>query len=164
MVREDYEDISEVYGFIQEQVVNQEERMYIIPHGSVYNPDTFRNIEAPETLAAYIPYGSAVSGVHYFPEDFCTAKYVMIYDPLDDLTSEQDSIVKTLNQSLQCLTERGKFVLARQFEFQNGTKFYCYERVEPVDNEEIDYLEQQFAALSDRYPDRWEEIREKIEE
>ena len=164
VVREDYEDISEVYGFIQEQVVDQEERMHIIPHGSVYNPDTFRNFEAPETLASYIPYGSAVSGVHYFPEDFCTAKYVMTCDPLDDLTSEPDSIVKTLNQSLQYLTERGKFVLARQFEFQNGTMFYCYERVEPVDNEEIDYLEQQFAALSDRYPDRWEEILEEIRE
>ena len=60
VVREDYEDISEVYGFIQEQVVDQEERMHIIPHGSVYNPDTFRNFEAPETLASYIPYGSAV--------------------------------------------------------------------------------------------------------
>ena len=92
----------------------------------------------------------------------------MTCDPLDDLTSEPDSIVKTLNQSLQYLTERGKFVLARQFEFQNGTMFYCYERVEPVDNEEIDYLEQQFSALSERYPERWEKIlegiRERIEE
>ena len=88
----------------------------------------------------------------------------MTCDPLDDLTSEQDSIVKTLNQSLQYLTERGKFVLAQQFAFQNGTVFYCYERVEPVDNEEIDYLEQQFTTLSDRYPDRWEEILEEIRE
>ena len=88
----------------------------------------------------------------------------MTCDPLDDLTSEPNSIVKTLDHALQYLTERGKFVLARQFAFQNGTVFYCYERVEPVDNEEIDYLEQQFAALSDRYPDRWEEILEEIRE
>lgn len=160
--RNDYEDIGIVYQFISKRVTSEKESLYIIPHGSRYNPDVFRNYVAPGTLTEYIVYGSAVSGVHSFPKSFCTAKYIITCDPLDDLDTSEKSIVKLLNESLIYLIQQGKFRLVKKFEFKNGTVFYCYERIVGVDNQEIDYLEEKFEHLSKIYPERWEKIMEGL--
>ena len=162
VVRGDWDELGSVYGYITE-LVKDGSGMYIVPHGKLYNPDTFRNYKEPGTLQDSIPYGACVLGTHIFPVEFLDSEYIMTCSPLDDLDTSDNTIVKNLNTAVIKLAADGRLEQIKSFDFSNGYSFYIFKRVKKADSEEIAYLKELFYYQSQKYPEDFEGVLDAYE-
>ena len=138
---EDYDSIGKIVKWLDKNL-DQNNQGYLITHNNTINPDKLRNYKTPiSTTKKYLPYGSAVIGVHKFPLELFTAKYVMTTTPFESISVEEK-----YNKVFKELVSEGKFKLVKEQKLKNNIKFEIYERVEPVSNEE---KEKYIAELKD---------------
>lgn len=146
--RDDIEQIRIVNKWIIEHCT-EPDSAYIIPHGEPYNPDIFRSCDLPDkSVSQYVPYGSAVLGTHFFPEELLLAKYVLTCEPFCNI-----SIAKKYNSAFLSEIPQKHFIKVTQFDMGNGYIFYVYERVIPTDQEEIQFYKDYFTKEDQLFPD-----------
>lgn len=150
--QDDYLSIKEVCDWLKENL-NENNKAYMIAHNNTYNPDKFRNFYMPDkTISNYLPYGSAIIGVHKFPIELFEAKYVLTTSPFESV-----SIENIYNNVFNDLISKGKFKLVKTFDMKNGYNINIYERVVDMDYEEAkmyaDALEDETKNYSSLYKD-----------
>ena len=136
---------------------------YMIPHGIPYNPDVFRSCDYPDSSVSHVlPYGSAVLGTHYFPDDLLLAKYVLTCEPFCNT-----SIAEKYNSAFLSEIPQKHFIEVTRFDMGNGYIFIVYERVKPTDREEIlfykDYFSQEAKLFPKMFTDVFDELLKGIE-
>lgn len=145
--QEDYYEIGKVAKWLQKNL-NKENTAYMIAHNNKYNPDKFRNFYMPDTtISNYLPYGSAVIGVHKFPTELFTAKYIITTTPFDSI-----SIEYKYNEVFNELVKENKFKLKKDFDMKKGYNVLIYERIKDVDKEEIQLYIDKLENESNKYP------------
>lgn len=124
---------------------------YMITHNNEFNPDKFRNFYTPNSkVSKYLPYGSAIIGVHKFPTELFSAKYVITTDPY-----VPTSVDEKYNIVFNELVKENKFSLKKEFVMNDKIKVLIYERIKSVDEDEknkyIDALKEESKEYSDLY-------------
>ena len=126
--QEDYDEIKKVSDWLKKNL-SKENRAYMIAHNNTYNPDKFRNFYLPDkTITNYLPYGSAILGVHPFPTELFDSKYIITTTPFEGV-----SIETKYNDVFNKLVSMEKFKLIKTFDMKNGYNVVIYERVKDVD-------------------------------
>lgn len=126
--QEDYDEIRKVSDWLKKNL-SEENRAYMIAHNNTYNPDKFRNFYLPDkTIMNYLPYGSAILGVHPFPTELFDSKYIITTTPFEGV-----SIEAKYNDVFNKLVSMEKFKLIKTFDMKNGYSVVIYERVKDVD-------------------------------
>lgn len=152
-----------VIGNVSEWINNNcsdDEFVYIIPHDPIYNPDKFINVNLPErNIANKVSFGFDVNGTHKFPTDIFEAKYILTCEPFA-FTKNTYGLSKRLNNLFLSIKDE-KFVLAKTFDMGDGYTFYAYERVVPVDMEEIECYLIAFDEEDKQFPDMYSEVVEE---
>lgn len=145
--QDDYDEIEQAAKWLQSNL-NKNSTAYMITHNNKYNPDKFRNFYMPDkTISNYLPYGSAIIGVHKFPEELFTSKYIITTTPFESV-----SIEYKYNNVFLKLVENKSFQLIKAFDMKNGYKIMIYERIKEVDEYEINLYKQELADEIINYP------------
>mgnify|MGYP004502651447 FL=1 len=153
--QEDYEQLGEVATWLKENL-NDENTAYMLTHNNKYNPDKLRNYYLPDqSISNYLPYGSAVIGVHKFPLELFTAKYIIITEPFESISIEQNYY-----NTFQILLSEEKFTLEKEFSMGNGYKILIYKRIKEVDQKEKEEYLQALEEASRKYPELYKNIIE----
>jgi len=148
--RNDISQIRTVNQWIVEHCT-EPDSAYMVPHGDPYNPDIFRSCDLPDSVVSqYVPYGSAVLGTHYFPEELLLAKYVLTCDPFCGISLADKYNIAVLSEIPQ-----KHFTQVAQFDMGNGYVFFVYERILPTDREEIQFYKDYFAQEDQLFPDKF---------
>ena len=151
--QEDYFQIEKVSKWLQKNL-NEKNTAYMIAHNNKYNPDKFRNFYMPDmTISKYLPYGSAVIGVHKFPTELFTAKYIITTTPFDNI-----SIEYKYNEVFNELVKENKFKLEKEFDMENGYKIVIYKRQQAPDEEEKNLYLKVLEEESEKYPELYKNI------
>ena len=155
--RTDIPQIRKVNRWLVEHCI-QDESAYMIPHGEPYNPDVFRGCDYPDSSVSHVlPYGSAVLGTHYFPEDLLLAKYVLTCEPFCNL-----SIAEKYNSAFLSEIPQKHFAEVTRFDMGNGYVFIAYERVKPTDREEILFYKDYFSQEDKLFPKMFSGVLDEI--
>lgn len=155
--QKDYNEILKVSSWLQKKLNN--ENAYMITHNNKYNPDKFRNIYLPDkTIMNHMPYGSSIIGVHKFPTELFTSKYIITTEPF-----EPTSVDEKYNKVFLELVKKEKFSKIKEFDMKNGYKILIYERVKDVDKEEIEMYKNCLEEESKKYPKLYIDIIEQYE-
>lgn len=153
--QEDYKNLGEVASWLKENLSN-ENNAYMITHNNKYNPDKLRNYYLPDqSIANYLPYGSAIIGVHKFPTELFSAKYIIITEPFESV-----SIEEKYYEVFQKLLDQGKFEIEETFDMGNGYKLLIYKRVKKTDDEEKKIYLNALKEESEKYPALYKDIIE----
>lgn len=149
---ENYDSIKKITKWL-DKTLDKNNTGYLITHNDTINPDKLRNFETPTSnIKKYVPYGSAVIGVHKFPLELFTAKYVMTTSPFENI-----SIEEKYNKVFKELVNEGKFKLVKKEKLKNNITFEIYERIEKVNEEEknkyLDILEEESKEFKYLYED-----------
>ena len=154
----DYNQIEEVATWLKENL-SDEKKAYMITHTDRYNPDKFRTFFMPDrTIEYYLPYGSAVIGVHKFPTELFTAKYILTTTPYESISMEYK-----YEEVFEELVKEEKFSLIKTFDMKNKYQVLIYERVKEVDQEEINMYKEKLKEESKQFPELYEKIIEEYE-
>ena len=145
-----YNEIKKVTDWLESQL-DDNNMAYMITHNNEFNPDKFRNFYTPNSkVSKYLPYGSAIIGVHKFPTELFSAKYVITTDPY-----VPTSVDEKYNIVFNELVKENKFSLKKEFVMNDKIKVLIYERIKSVDEDEknkyIDALKEESKEYSDLY-------------
>lgn len=155
--REDIEQVRNLAKWIDYNC-GENDSAYVIPHDTKYNPDIIKNSMLPNTgLFQKVSYGSAVLGTHAFPIELFDAKYVITCEPFPN-SSEVTSLAKKYNELFKKIAIE-KFKEIKKFDMENGTIFYVYSRIVPVDVREIDYYFDAMKEEDKKFPDLFSEVK-----
>lgn len=158
--RDDIAQINALVNWIEDNTA-EDDIVYFIPHNSTYNPDILINSKLPDQrLRSQIAFGFDVPGVHPFPVIFFDAKYVITATPFpmsaaDDLSGGKLSPIFN-NVFLSHEDERFRFV--ESIDMGNQYTMQIYERIMPVDMEEVAWYLEAFAEYDAQFPDLCSEI------
>ncbi|MBQ3306691.1 MAG: hypothetical protein IJG68_00700 [Bacilli bacterium] len=153
--QEDYKEMKKVADWLQDNL-NEENTAYMITHNNMYNPDKFRMFYMPDkTIEKYLPYGSAVVGVHKFPIELFTSKYIITTTPFENI-----SIENKYEEVFEELVNENKFSFVKNFDMNNGYQILIYERVKDVDEEEINKYKIILEEESKKYPKLYQKVME----
>ena len=162
IVRDDYDEIRQVSRYLQNLIDQEDAHIYIIPHQTEYNPDIFRNAYIPGSMNEHIPYGAGVFGTHRFPVEFLDADYVLASDPIQDSAG---GIVYNLSVSLKQMLQKEELEFTESFPFEDqNITFYLYQRVKPVESEDIIYLEALFSGKYEQFPELYGDVLAEYKE
>lgn len=151
--QEDYKEIEEVAKWLKDNL-KESSTAYMITHNNKYNPDKFRNFYMPDTtISKYLPYGSAILGVHKFPTELFAAKYVLTTTPFECV-----SIEYKYNDIFQILVEKEYFKLIKEFDMKNGYKILIYERKKETDESELNLYKEQLSEEIIKYPNLYKDL------
>lgn len=143
----DYKSIGRVVDYLN-KIVDGDNEAYLITHNNMYNPDKLRNYYTPNSkLSKCMPYGSAIIGVHKFPTELFTAKYVLTTTPY-----EETSVDGKYNQVFLNQVSKGKFIEKKNFKMNKIYNITIYERIEKVDNDEVKEYIKVLEKESKEYP------------
>ena len=147
--------MKKVADWLQDNL-NEENTAYMITHNNMYNPDKFRMFYMPDkTIEKYLPYGSAVVGVHKFPIELFTSKYIITTTPFENI-----SIENKYEEVFEELVNENKFSFVKNFDMNNGYQILIYERVKDVDEEEINKYKIILEEESKKYPKLYQKVME----
>lgn len=150
---QNYDEFISVANWLQENL-NFSETAYMISHTSRYNPAKFRNVFMPDkTIYNYLPYGSAVIGTHYFPLELFNAKYILTTEPFEYISMEYK-----YNDVFKKLVLEGKFKQVKVFNMNNGFHILIYERIMPVDENEINLYLVALEEESKQFPELYKNV------
>ena len=148
-----YNEIKRITTWLENNL-DENNRGYLITHNNTINPDKLRNFKTPSSnVKKYMPYGSAVIGVHKFPLELFTSKYIMTTTPFESI-----SIEEKYNNVFKELVAEGVFKQIKEEQLKNNIKFEIYERIKPVtDKEKNKYLDS-LKEESKEYKNLYEDI------
>lgn len=153
--QEDYKELGEVADWLKENL-NDQETAYMITHTNKYNPDKLRNYYLPDqTIAKYLPYGSAVIGVHKFPLELFTAKYIIITSPFESISVEEKYY-----EVFMTLVEQKTFEIVKEFNMKNNYKIIIYKRITEASQQEKELYIKNLTEESNKYPNLYKNIIE----
>lgn len=151
--QDNYREIGEVASWLRNNL-NKNNTAYMIPHNNNYNPDKFRNYYMPDmTIADNMPYGSAILGVHEFPTELFTARYVLTSNPFLK-TSVEEKYNFVFNQ----LVAMKKFKLIKDFDMKDENHILIYERIKDFDREEAELYLNSLEEESKMYPNLYKDV------
>lgn len=132
-----YNEIKKVVTWLENNL-DDNNTAYMITHNSMFNPDKLRNFKTPiSTVKKYLPYGSAIIGIHKFPTELFSSQYIITTTPF-----ENTSIEYKYNNVLQELVNAGIFKKKKEFKMKNNYQMIIYERVKKYSvSEKEKYLE-----------------------
>lgn len=150
--REDYDEIKNLSDWILKNT--GDDRIYIIPHSSKYNPDVFRNAFLPnQKLRDKISYGSGIIGTHYFPTKLFDNQYVLTCVPFPD----DNEMPKACNkQFLLNIKQYNNFKIIKKFDMGNGTEFILYKRIKKCSLAEIEKYKNALPPKTKDFPKLYE--------
>ena len=126
----------------------------MITHNDTINPDKLRNIKTPNSkVKKYLPYGSAIIGVHKFPLELFTSKYIITTTPYESI-----SVDLKYNNVFKNLVEEKKFKRIKTYQLKDNIKLEIYERIEKVDEEEKEKYKEALKEESNNYKYLYEDI------
>lgn len=147
-----YNEIKRITTWLENNL-DENNRGYLITHNNTINPDKLRNFKTPSSnVKKYMPYGSAVIGVHKFPLELFTSKYIMTTTPFESI-----SIEEKYNNVFKELVAEGVFKQIKEEQLKNNIKFEIYERIKPVTetekNKYLDSLKEESKEYKNLYED-----------
>lgn len=155
-IQEDYNQIKEVCDWLKSNL-NEENKAYMITHNNTYNPDKFRNFYLPDnTIISYLPYGSAILGVHPFPIKLFDSKYIITTTPFESV-----SIEEKYNEVFNKLVSMNKFKIVKIFDMKNNYNIIVYERIKDVDYEEANMYIENIKEETKDYPNLYLDVINK---
>lgn len=150
---ENYDSIRKIVKWLDKNL-DDNNRGYLITHNNSINPDKLRNFKTPTSnVKKYLPYGSAVIGVHKFPIELFTAKYIMTTSPFENISVEEK-----YNKIFKELVEEGKFKLVKTERLKNNINFEIYVRVEKVTEEEKNKYKEILKDESKKFKNLYEDV------
>ena len=85
------------------------------------------------------------------------SKYVFISnDVIDETGAQKGHIIQYIKEAIENSEISYKYKPVREFKMTEDVIFTAYERVEPVDEKEVNYYKEKFKELSNLYPDLYE--------
>ncbi|MEF9919495.1 MAG: hypothetical protein RR741_00150 [Erysipelotrichaceae bacterium] len=151
--RKDLDMILEIDKWII-SITQEKNNVYIIPHGSLYNPDVFRNAdqENMQLLRKIIPFGSAVLGLHEFPRQLLTSQFVVTITPFKDETCGI-SLASKYNDAFLSLVNEHIFEMIQSFHLQDNYTLLVYKRIKPLNIHEVEFYELYFKDEIEQFPE-----------
>lgn len=154
--RDDIPQVEELAHWIAENVYHGE-IAYMIPHGSPYNPDVFRNALLPDVeTRGKLAYGSAVLGTHSFPTELPEAKYVLTCEPFCP-----NGHAGKINDAFLDYLDQGAFVAECTFDMGNGYVFTAYRRLLPASRDEVLHYLPYLEEENRQFPEMFEGVLER---
>lgn len=148
-----YNQLVKIENFLEKKLSNNN-RAYMITHNDTINPDKLRNIKTPNSkVKKYLPYGSAIIGVHKFPIELFTSKYIITTTPYESI-----SVDLKYNNVFKNLVEEKKFKRIKTYQLKDNIKLEIYERIEKVDEEEKEKYKEALKEESKNYKYLYEDI------
>ena len=149
---ENYEGIKNVTDWLKNNL-DENNTAYMIVHNNKFNPDKFRNFYTPNSIVHdYLPYGSSIIGIHKFPIELFTAKYIITSEPFIKTSLDEDYNI-VFNK-----IKDEKFILKKEFIMQDKTKIIIYERIKKTDEKEkIEYINQ-LKEKTKEYKELYEDV------
>ena len=148
-----YNQLVKVESFLEKNL-SKNNTAYMITHNNTINPDKLRNIRTPNSkVKKYLPYGSAVIGVHKFPLELFTSKYIITTSPYESI-----SVDLKYNNVFKNLVEEKKFKRIKTYQLKDNMKLEIYERIEKVDEEEKEKYKEALKEESKEYKYLYEDI------
>ena len=148
-----YNQLVKIENFLEKKLSNNN-RAYMITHNDTINPDKLRNIKTPNSkVKKYLPYGSAIIGVHKFPIELFTSKYIITTTPYESI-----SVDLKYNNVFKNLVEEKKFKRIKTYQLKDNIKLEIYERIEKVDEEEKEKYKEALKEESNNYKYLYEDI------
>lgn len=148
-----YNELKKVVNWLEKNL-DENNTAYMITHNNMFNPDKLRNFNTPiSNVKKYLPYGSAVIGIHKFPTELFSAKYIITTTPFESI-----SIEYKYNDVLKELIEEEVFKEIKSFNMKENYKILIYERVKPVTEEEKEKYLETLKEESKTYKDLYEKI------
>lgn len=148
-----YKKIEVVSNWLRKNL-DEKNTAYMITHNNKYNPDKFRNFYMPDqTISNFLPYGSAVIGVHKFPIELFDSKYIITTSPFENI-----SIEYKYNDVVEKLVRNNIFTIKKKFSMNDGTILIVYERVEKVSLDEVNLYKEALKKESKKYPNLYIDV------
>ena len=149
---ENYEGIKNVTDWLKNNL-DENNTAYMIVHNNKFNPDKFRNFYTPNSIVHdYLPYGSSIIGIHKFPIELFTAKYIITSEPFIKTSLDEDYNI-VFNK-----IKDEKFILKKEFIMQDKTKIIIYDRIKKTDEKEkIEYINQ-LKEKTKEYKELYEDV------
>jgi hypothetical protein len=149
--REDLEGINEVVKYLQ-KIVKDDDTVTILAASNEYDTSVFANypdIKSNEFIVSNNYY--AASGG--FPENFFTSKYVVLIDPIQEREQVKSDAVlsKIIDEFNSNDIIKNKFNKMSTINITKDVTATVYERIEAVDEAEVDVFIQAFSDYCDRY-------------
>lgn len=150
---ENYYELKKVYEWLEKNL-NENNTAYMITHNDSINPDKLRNFKTPnDKLNKFLPYGSSIIGVHKFPLELFTAKYIITTEPF-----EPTSVDEKYNNVFIKLKNDNKFKLIKEYNMKNNIKLQIYERIIPVSDIEKQMYIEELKEENNKYQYLYEDI------
>lgn len=153
--REDYDKIGEIVEFIYDNCDIAKDKIYINSASSEYCADTFSFYIMPDkSLKNIIYYESSIDSVHGFPIGVLKSKYIFLTNKLIEETgAKKGHIISNIKYGIKDdEVISPKFKMVKEFDLENGIIFYAYERIQDVDELEINEWKELFKKQTELYP------------
>ena len=152
--RSDLKQINNIVNFLRKKSDFNNKVMFLAGSNK-YDCSTFINYPTPGANDNIFYSNNYYAASEGFPEDFFTAKYIVVIDPI----KQRDAVISegVLATLKKCLSNNkiiaSKFSTIAIFNLENHVKATIYERNIPIDNIEVCEFIKEFDYYCKRYPD-----------
>lgn len=150
--RNDLNAIGAVVNYINEISDNGKNKVLVLAASSDYDSAYFINYPEPYKNFKII-YQENYLVNEGFPTSFFSSKYCLLILPLQEWSGveEQKILYNIVDLFLNNDYIKNKFVMKKEFQLKDGVKAYIYERIKPVDLNEIDLFISRFEYMNEEY-------------
>jgi hypothetical protein len=157
-VRDDISEIKRMLNVIEGLLADPNDRVYVLSSSSTLNSDILQfarmSLLSTPKIGKHIYRSNEIDLRDGFPLNLFKAKYVIIADPIRcHLGCKNQRIISIPAESILKGENMGTSYRKLPYEFtlQGGTRVYIYERVNPFNQADINFLSD---ALRKYYPDK----------
>lgn len=159
--RTDLDSIGQVVDYIND-IIDDKDKVTVLAAGDDYDSAYFVHYPEPYKNSKVI-YINTFLVNEGFPTNFFSSKYCVLILPLQQWSGveKQKILYNIVDLFLNDDYIKNKFVKKKEIQLKEGVTAYIYERIEPVDSQEIDIFISRFQYMSDKYDDLFSQKLEK---
>lgn len=160
IIMSSYNENYNIVNFVEEAYKETGEKTYILASSTLYNEAIISNYYMPDLRMTDMIYSvNCVDLRDGFPEQFLSAKYVIVVDPIQyHLRPEDQRTIGILAEAL--LNENSvkkHYTIEKIDKGSKGEKIYYFKQESKLDNEAIYFLIDEFNKYYKQYPNLFEE-------
>lgn len=151
--RTDLSAIGQVVDYINE-TADDKDKVTVLAAGDDYDSAYFVHYPEPYKNSKVI-YINTFLVNEGFPINFFSSKYCVLILPLQQWSGveEQRILYNIVDLFLNDDYIKEKFVKKKEIQLKEGITAYIYERIDPVDSQEVDIFISRFQCMNDEYGD-----------
>lgn len=157
---ESYDQNYRMVNFVEDKFDETGEKTYILASSALYNEEIVSCYYMPDLRMQDMVYRTnCVDLRDGFPEQFLTAKYVIVVDPIQyHLRPEDQRTIGILASALLNESLINKHYSIEKVEYGNlGEKIYYFKQESELDNEALEYFVKEFNKYYKEYSDLFED-------